>query len=150
MLGGAKNPIKNVGAEPRVGYEYAMKFQDIVGAVACAVVVCLTASCSKEAQADPPQRSADDLLNGMRMKSVTKDLGLTQEQQGQVQALFDEEGKEIAKVNADTNLSTTQRLNRIAELKKETYAKIKPLLTPEQVEKFDQLMSKSERRRRRN
>jgi Spy/CpxP family protein refolding chaperone len=133
-----------------MGYELAMQFQRIVAMIACAVAICFVSACSKEAQAEPPQRSADDLLSGMRLKSVTKDLELTEEQQGKVQTLFDEEAKEIAKVNADTTLSTTQRLNRIAELKKETYSNIKPLLTAAQTEKFDQLMSKSERRRKRS
>ena len=64
--------------------------------------------------------------------------------------MFYQEGKEIAKLNSDLNLSTTQRLNKIAELKKETYVKIRPMLTAEQAEKFDQLMSKSERRKRRS
>ena len=127
-----------------------MQFQNIISALACAALLSFTASCSKEAQAEPPQQTADDLLNGMRMKSLTKDLGLTDEQKGQVQALFDQEGKEIAKLNSDLNLSTTQRLNKIAELKKETYVKIRPMLTAEQAEKLDQLMSKSERRKRRS
>lgn len=127
-----------------------MQLQNIIAAVACALLVCVTAGCSKEAKAEPPQRSADDLISGMRTKSMVKDLGLTDEQKGQVQALFDEEAKEVAKLNADSNLSTTQRLDKISALKKETYARIKPLLTPEQVEKFDQLTTKSDRRRRRS
>ena len=127
-----------------------MQFQNIICALACAALLSFTASCSKEAQADPPQQTADSLLNEMRMKSLTKDLGLTDEQKGQVQALFDQEAKEIAKLNADPNVSTPQRLTKTAELKKETYAKIRPMLTAEQAEKYDQLMSKSERRKRRS
>jgi Spy/CpxP family protein refolding chaperone len=127
-----------------------MQFQNVIGAIACALLVGLTTSCSKEAQAEPSQRKADELVSGMRVKSLTKDLGLTDEQKGQVQSLFDEEGKEIAKLNADPNLSTTERLDKIAALKKETYVKIKPVLTADQAQKFDELMSKSERRRRRS
>jgi Spy/CpxP family protein refolding chaperone len=73
---------------------------------------------------------------------------LTEEQRAQVKALFDQEAKGVAKLNADANLSMTERLDKISELKKETYGKIRPVLAPEQAEKFDQLLSKSERRRR--
>ena len=131
-----------------------MHFQNIIGAVACAVLVCSPTGCSKEAQAEPQaessQRSADDLLSGMRMKSLMKDLELTDDQKVKVQVLFDEEAAAMAKVNADTNLSTTQRLNRIAELKKETYGKIRPLLNPAQAENLDQMLAKTEKRRKRN
>lgn len=130
-----------------------MQFQTMIPAIACAALIGFSAGCSKDAQAESPQsepaqRTAEDVLSGMRVKSLTKSLELTDEQKGKVQALFDEEGKEIAKINADTNLSMTQRLNKIGELKKETYGKIKPLLTPAQAQKFEEMMSKSERRRR--
>lgn len=139
-----------VGVKLYFRYEAVMQFQNIVRAIACAALVCLAAGCSKETQAEPAQRTAEDVLTGMRLKSLTKDLDLTAEQKNKVKALFDEEGKEIAKIRADANLSITQQAIKIGELKKETHGKIKPLLTPAQAEKFEQMLSKSEKRKRRN
>ena len=86
----------------------------------------------------------------MRLRSLTKELELTDEQKDKVQVLFDEESKEVTRLYADTNLSVTERLDKIGELKKETYAKIKPLLTPAQAQKFDEMLSKSQKRKKKS
>lgn len=127
-----------------------MQFQNIIGAIACAVAIFFASACSKEAQAEPPQRTAEDLINGMRLKALTKNLELTGEQQGKVQELLTEEAEQIAKIRADANASLTQQSVKIGELKKETYGKIKPLLTPEQTEKLEKMINKPEGRRRRS
>lgn len=96
----------------------------------------------------PAQRNAQDVLTGMRLKQLTKSLQLTEDQQAKFKVLFDEEGVQIAKIHDDPNLSLTEQTTRIGELKKETYGKIKPLLTPEQLETFEKQMAKSSKRKK--
>jgi len=87
---------------------------------------------------------------GLRLKQMTKELDLTTEQQGKVKALLDEEGKEAEKINDDPNLSLLPKTAKVRELRKETYAKIKSLLEPAQMEKFEAMLRKSERRKKTN
>jgi len=82
----------------------------------------------------------------MRLKYLIKELDLAGDQQSEVKALLDDEAKQIAKIR-NTDLSVTQQSVKVGELKKQTYGKIKPLLTPVQLEKLDKMLSKGERRR---
>ena len=138
-------------------YQSSMNFQNFSRVLAIALLVCFAAACgndkSSQAASAPSQsepRNADTVINGMRLRSLTKELELTDEQKDKVQVLFDEESKEVTRLYADTNLSVTERLDKIGELKKETYAKIKPLLTPAQAQKFDEMLSKSQKRKKKS
>jgi hypothetical protein len=130
------------------GYKRAMQFQNIIQAIACAALICFSAGCSKEAQAEAPQRTAGNVMNGMRLKSLTKELELTDEQKVKVQALLDEEAKESEKIYSDASFSATQKSIKVGELKRETYGKIKPLLTATQAQKLEEMLSRTGKRKR--
>ena len=91
--------------------------------------------------ADAP-RDAQTVMNGMRLKKWTKDLQLTDEQQKKVQTILDEEGKEVAKLDQDSSLDINSRRTKVDDLRKATYAKMKPLLTATQLENFDKSLAK--------
>ena len=85
----------------------------------------------------------------MRLKQLTKGLQLTPEQQEKVKPILAEESKKIEGVNADTTLSMEQRFTQYDKFRDETYAKIKELLTPEQVGSVDKVRKQMEGRRSR-
>jgi hypothetical protein len=104
-----------------------------------ALCAALSASIFSSQAAETPQRDSRSVVNSLRLKSLTKSLELTTEQQKQVQGLLDEEAKEVAKV--PESLSPVQRSDKIKELQQITYGKMKPLLTPAQVEKWDKMQA---------
>jgi Spy/CpxP family protein refolding chaperone len=87
------------------------------------------------------KKDAASLINSMKLKKLSKDLELREDQQKKVQVLFDEEAKLIAKVQQDQNLSFVDRRSKTDQIHQETYGKMKPLLTPPQLEKFEKAMS---------
>ena len=104
-----------------------------------ALCATLSASIFSSQAADAPQRDSRSVVNSIRLKSLTKNLELTADQQKQVQALFDEEAKEIAKLPETPSL--VERSNKIKELQQITYGKMKPVLTPAQVEKWEKMQA---------
>src|SRR5215212_8479226 len=71
--------------------------------------------------ADAPQRDARSIINSMRLKNLNKSLELTADQQKQVQALFDEEAKEIGKLPETPSL--VERSNKSKNCSKSLMAR---------------------------
>jgi hypothetical protein len=143
-------PESFIGTSPWSGYQGRMNFQNLVPAFFYALLLCFVSACGGESKPEANQRNAQDLVGGMRLKQMTKGLDLTPEQQAKVKALIDEEGKAAAKIHEDSNLSPLEKSTRVGELHNDTYAKMKPLLDPSQMEKFEAMLSKLQRRRKTN
>jgi hypothetical protein len=119
----------------------AMNSQLLLRALALVLVALSLALPPFTRAADAP-RDAQTVMNGMRLKKWTKDLQLTDEQQKKVQAFLDEEGKEVAKLDQDSSLDINSRRAKVDDLRKATYAKIKPVLTAPQLETFEKSLAK--------
>ena len=107
----------------------------------CALLLFLIPGCGQKQEAAPASRTGRQVVDSMRLKRLTKDLQLTQEQQDQVKPLLEAESKKIEEANANTELSMNQRIDRYAEFRSETYSKIKALLTPEQLPQFERVLA---------
>ena len=83
------------------------------------------------------QKDAAAVMNSFRVKRLAKDLELTETQQKKVLAIFEEESKATAKFREDSSMGVLERKTKIKEAQDASYAKIKPLLTPPQLEKFE-------------
>ena len=94
------------------------------------------------------ERDAQSVINELRLKQLTKNLSLTQEQQKQVKVLYDAEAKLMAKINDDENLTLGDRTAKKQALIKETNEKIKPVLTVEQKTKFEEQLAKATARKK--
>jgi len=117
-------------------------FRLLTVAAICALFLVTPRAQSADNGAAGQNRDAQSVLNQMRLKKWTKDLTLSAEQQKKVQALLDEEGKQIAKLE-DQNLSPLDRSAKVGELHEGTYAKVKPLLSATQLETFEKILAKS-------
>src|SRR5215203_2812307 len=95
-----------------------------------ALCAALSASIFTSQAAETPQRDPRSVINSLRLKSLTKNLELTAEQQKHVQGLFDEEAKEVTKL--PESLGAIERADKIKEMQQVTYGKMKPTLTPTQ------------------
>lgn len=97
---------------------------------------------ARPAQAAEAKRDAQTVMNEMRLKKWTKDLELTAEQQKKVQSLYDEEAKQIAAIDSDAKVGVNERVAKVNTLRQETFVKMKPVLTPAQLETFEKLLAK--------
>ena len=78
---------------------------------------------------------------------LTRNLGLTAEQQDKIRPILDEEATR-ANTIANEKLTQSERRTRMQQLHRETFEKIKPLLTPEQLKKHDAMREKMQDRRK--
>ena len=94
-------------------------------------------------------QNASGVMTEMRVRQLNKNLQLTDEQQKKVRALIALEVDKIAKVD-ESGLELTARTEKVTAIKKETQAAIRPILTPEQMAKFDAEIQQAEKRKRRS
>ena len=126
-----------------------MNFQKLLPALCCALVLSFVAGCNQSGGgAEPAQRNPQDVLNSVRLKQLTKDLQLTDEQRQKFQVLFDAERDLITKLEQDSNLQPADRATRVTEFKRATSDQLKPLLTPEQLDKYEQVLAKTQKKKK--
>ena len=89
-----------------------------------------------------------EIINASRLKKLTAGLELTAEQQEKVKVLFAEESQVLDKIHAE-GANGTFSPRRVIDAREATYEKMKTLLTPAQLEKFDGVVNKMEGRRKR-
>ncbi len=116
-------------------------------AMLCGSLLCLPWARAAEAKAAPPKDS-QSLLIEMRLKRWNKELDLMADQQAKVKALLDEESKVVTKLDEDKSLTMKDRANKVEEIHQATYARIKPLLTAQQVPTFEKLTAKPKPKRK--
>ena len=76
---------------------------------------------------------------GERLKTMTEKLGLTEEQQGKLKAIFEKNMPKVKELRADTALSREDRRAKMMELRKAEMEEIRAILTPEQQEKMKEI-----------
>ena len=76
---------------------------------------------------------------GERLKTLTEKLGLTEEQQGKIKAIFEKNAPKAKELREDAALSKEDKRAKLAELRKGEAEEIRAVLTPEQQEKMKAL-----------
>lgn len=74
-----------------------------------------------------------------RISRLTADLKLTAEQQARIKPILSEEERQLEKLRGNDTYNREQRRSRLQELNQISYDRIKPILTPEQLKKFDKI-----------
>ena len=82
-----------------------------------------------------------------RLSHMTLELKLTEEQQAQIKPILAEEFVQLEKLRGNETMNRADRRARLQELNQATYEKIKPLLTPDQLKKYDEIRQKIKDRR---
>jgi periplasmic protein CpxP/Spy len=81
-----------------------------------------------------------------RMQQLSEELKLTAEQKAKLKPIFEGEAEKMRALRDDTSLTPEQRRDKYRELREASAAKIKPILTAEQKEKWDKLQEKMRER----
>lgn len=77
-----------------------------------------------------------------RLEMMKEKLGLTPEQVEKIKAAFEKDREKLMALREDTSLSREQKGEKMRELFKSQMESIRPILTPEQVEKWKAGMEK--------
>lgn len=83
-----------------------------------------------------------------RLQEISKSLDLSAEQKQKLRPIFREQAGKLRELRDDKDLSRQDRLAKLKELRQGLDAKVKPILTPEQLEKWNKLRSEGPGRRR--
>lgn len=97
-------------------------------------------------QTAPPQNQATGprhmRMHANRMQHLARYLNLTDAQKAQIKPILQNEGQQLKALRNDTSLTPDQRKVKVQEIRQATRAQIQPILTPEQVAKFQDLRGK--------
>jgi Spy/CpxP family protein refolding chaperone len=74
-----------------------------------------------------------------KMEKLSSELQLTPQQKQQMMPILMEEGKKLKSIKADTSLGPMQKLMQMKEAGTTADAQIKPILSPDQYQKFEQI-----------
>lgn len=84
---------------------------------------------------------------GDRLTAMAEQLSLTDEQKEKLKPILEEQSKKMREIFQDSNVSREDRMKKMQELRDATNAKIKPILTKEQQEKWDKMQEQMRQRR---
>ncbi|GAM09205.1 hypothetical protein OR1_01479 [Geobacter sp. OR-1] len=82
-----------------------------------------------------------------RLARMTQDLGLSTEQQAKIKPILQDEFAQLEKMPGNDTLNRDQRREKLRELNDATFEKVKPILTPEQQKKYEDIRIKISERR---
>src|SRR5690348_1827288 len=78
------------------------------------------------------EQSADD-----RVKHLTKELNLTEDQQAKIKSVLEDEQKKMSSLKQDSSLSREDRRTKFEEIRKNTSQQIRTILNEDQQKKYD-------------
>ena len=107
---------------------------------------------SRAADADPKPADKTDAktapARGERLKSLAEQLKLSDEQKEKLKPILQDERKKVRELRDNKDLSRQDRVAKLKEIRDDLGTKLKPILTPEQLEKWNKLRSERPARRR--
>ena len=92
-----------------------------------------------------PRPDAKTLVAQMTLKQMSRDLALTEEQKTKIKPILTEECDKMTVIQDDQSLSPVEKSTKCKECQADCRVKLKPILTAEQAEKWEQLRNSEKR-----
>jgi len=112
-----------------------------------ALVLAIAGSCSW-AQMGPTgggpgggQMSRGPMSPDQRLQMMTKQLDLTTDQQAKIKPILESESQQMQALHQDSSLSREDRMSKMQQIRQGTNDQIKPILTSDQQQKFQEMVS---------
>jgi len=90
----------------------------------------------------PPHGQHQPMSADQRLQMLTQQLNLTSDQQSQIKPILENESQQMQSLHSDSSLSQQDRMSKMREIRQNTASQIKPILTPDQQTKWDDMMSR--------
>jgi Spy/CpxP family protein refolding chaperone len=118
------------------------------GALAVAVVLGgATAYAQMGAQAGGAEHGQHQPMSAdQRLQMLTQQLNLTSDQQSQIKPILESQSQQMESLRSDSSLSQQDRMSKMKEIRESTNSQIKPILTPDQQTKWQQMMEQRGKR----
>ena len=72
---------------------------------------------------------------------MTSQLNLTTDQQAKIKPILESESQQMQALHQDSSLSREDRMSKMQQIRQGTNEQIKPILTSDQQQKFQEMMS---------
>ena len=82
------------------------------------------------------------MSSDQRLQMLTQQLNLTSDQQQQIKPILDNESQQMQALHSDSSLSQQDRMSKMQAIRENTNSQIKPILTPDQQTKWQQMMER--------
>jgi hypothetical protein len=129
-----------VGSQGALIERRAMKNYGLKGVVPVLVSLVSIAVCTAVAQAQSSTGSKADLSEAVaKLEKVSAQLQLTPEQKEQIKPILMEEAPKMKALKSNTTMPPLQKARQMREIADETDAKLKPILSPQQYAKWEQI-----------
>ncbi len=110
-------------------------------------LVCSTTATAAHAKSRAAARSGRAQVEKHAGK-VAQELNLTKDQKQQLKPILQEEARKLKALRTETGLSGRQKRQKLQEIRQDMVAKVKPILTPEQLEKWQKLRQQTHAKHR--
>jgi protein CpxP len=119
-------------------------------ALASGTLLAMAPVCTAADNETKPSEGATKARSALRerLQQVSQQLKLTDEQKEKLRPIFKEQAGKVRELRANKDLSREDRLVKAKAIREDLEAKVKPILTPEQLEKWNKLRSEGPGRRR--
>jgi Spy/CpxP family protein refolding chaperone len=114
----------------------------LLTALALGCLIAVNAGAQDKPNRPPGERPAQGGPNGEagpRRGNLAEQLNLTAEQKPKVEAIMKSAGEKRKALKDDTSLTPEQRREKMQAIQADTKAKLKEVLTPEQLTKFEEM-----------
>jgi len=76
-----------------------------------------------------------------RLQMMTRQLNLTADQQAKIKPILENESQQMQTLRQDSSLSREDRMSKMQQMRQSSNDQIKPILTNDQQQKFQEIMS---------
>jgi hypothetical protein len=129
-----------------------MKMSVLVALLGSVMVVCPSLRADDPPKKDdkPATRPERKALSNRadQLQTIADELKLSDEQKEKIRPIVREQARKVRELRQDKDLSRQDRLAKFKELRESTAEKLKPILSAEQLEKWQKLRSEGPRRRK--
>jgi Spy/CpxP family protein refolding chaperone len=118
----------------------------LLAAASGSLLFATTSPSQEKTEAKPgPRPDAKTLVAQMTLKQMSRELALTEEQKTKIKPFLTEECDKMTVIQDDQSLSPVEKSTKCKECQAACRVKLKPILTAEQAEKWDQFRSRTKR-----
>lgn len=76
---------------------------------------------------------------GMKLQNLSEKLNLTEDQQAKIKPTLEQESGEVGQIWLNTGMSSKEKMNRYQKIVRASDEKIRPVLSPEQLQKLQEM-----------
>jgi Spy/CpxP family protein refolding chaperone len=114
--------------------------------IAIALGLLCSATASFAQRGGPGRNRAKAMSPEERMKKLSAELNLTDEQKEKVRPVIEDEMKQLKDIRQDSSLSRDQKIAKAREVHADAMGKIRPILTDDQQKKLDEMVEQAKER----